>query len=537
MRKILVVIYVLLFLAVHENGVFSEAILRQQTGELFVGSSGRQLLWAPDLTSGARLSWQSPLVSRRDGQENGPYFTHPEFTDIMTTTVSIPAQNTEDGYLFVASIAQFYDGPAALMILDDLGEPVFIEIAPGEPFVGDFRKQTVNGTDYLTYHRGSLPGGYTLGSSYVLDSSYEIVDTWTFGNGLGSDTHEFILLDNGHAILMAYVLVPFDFTPYGGPADGTLVDIILQEQDANKNVVFEWVGSEHMPIEDTEVELNTTDPVDFMHTNAIAVDNDGNWLLSHRNFSEITKISRQTGDIIWRLGGVSNEFTFTNDIGFFNQHNIERLENGNISLFDNGTFHTPPHSRAIEYAIDEVAKTVTRVWMYPDDTSEYSAVMSNFQRLPNNNSMIGWGNQPKLSEVEYDGTIALEILMGAPSYRAFRFPWSGMPATSPRGVVLYGGDPTAVTIYTSWNGATDIVGYDVYAGPTMGSLVMVDYVGRSGFETEIALTGLPADTCFFQTKPVHDEGNSMPFSNMMYRLDLPVCWEQLNHAFMPVTLK
>ena len=175
--------------------------------------------------------------------------------------------------------------------------------------------------------------------------------------------------------------------------------------------------------------------------------------------------------------------------------------------------------------------------MYPGDTSEYSSVMSNIQRLPNGNSMIGWGNQGKLSEVESDGTLALEILLGSFSYRAFRHTWNSIPAAAPRGVVHYDADPTAVTIYASWNGATDIVSYDVFAGPTMGSLVMVDNAARDGFETEISVTGLPNDTCFFQVKPVHAEGDPTLFSNMMYRLDLPVCWEQLSHSYLPIIRK
>jgi hypothetical protein len=455
----------------------------------------------------------------------------------MTTTVTTPAQDVDDGYIFVASLSQFYDGQGAIMILDDTGEPVYINTVPDDEFVGDFKTQTVNGTDYLVYHSGALPGNYTFGSAYVLDESYHLVDTWTIENGYGADVHEFLLLDNGHAILMGYFPIPFDLTPYGGPANGTLLDIVLQEQDENHNVVFEWIGTEHMPIEDTEEDLNTTDPIDFMHTNAIGVDSDGNWLLSHRNYSEITKISRQTGDIIWRMGGAGNEFTFTNDIGFFNQHNITRLANGNLLLFDNGNQHTPPHSRVVEYIVNETTKTVTLYGMWPGDTSEFSNAMGNIQRLPNGNSMIGWGTSAKLTEVLTNGTVGLEMLLGAPTYRAFRFPWNGTPAASPRGVVQYDADPNAVTIYTSWNGATDITGYDVYAGTTISSMVLVDNAARTGFETEIPLTGLPDDTCFFRTQPVHAQADPTPFSNLMYRLDLPVCLDQLSLVYLPAVFK
>jgi hypothetical protein len=475
-----------------------------------------------------------PSVSPAAETGSGGYLTHPEFSGIITATITTPAQNTGDGYIFVAPLSLNTDGYPAVVILDETGEPVYFKTLPTAKFAGDFNKQTVNGTDYLTYHAGILSSGFTYGTSYVLDENYQIVDTWTIDNNSGSDVHDFLLLDNGHAILMAYVTIPFDLSPYGGPINGTLIDIVLQEQDANKNVVFEWHGSQHMPIEDTELNLNTTEPVDYLHTNGIAVDDDGNWLLSHRHFSEITKISRQTGEIIWRMGGAGNEFTFTNDIGFFNQHHINRLENGHISLFDNGNLHDPPHSRAIEYAIDETAKTVTRVWVYPDDTDEYASAMGNFQRLPNGNSFIGWGTLPKITEVLPDGTVALEMLLNAPNYRAFRYPWEGTPTADPRAVIRYDADPTAVTIYTSWNGATGITGYDIYAGPTTATLSKIKYAPRTGFETTILVTQLPPNTCFFQTKPIH-AGSPTPSSNIMFRVDIPACQAQLIHLFIPLT--
>jgi hypothetical protein len=142
-----------------------------------------------------------------------------------------------------------------------------------------------------------------------------------------------------------------------------------------------------------------------------------------------------------------------------------------------------------------------------------------------------------MTEVIAGGPVALDILLGSPSYRVFRFPWEGTPIDPPRAILQSAGDPTAVTVYTSWNGATDIVSYDVYAGATSGTMSLVTNVPRDGFETEIPLTSLPDDTCFFQTKPIHDDGNSTPFSNMMFRLDLEVCWNLLDHAYLPASFK
>ena len=92
---------------------------------------------------------------------------------------------------------------------------------------------------------------------------------------------------------------------------------------------------------------------------------DGTLLLSSRHLDEIMKIDRQTGDIIWRWGGKNNEFTFVDDTrGFSHQHAVRRIPNGDVTLFDNGNFHSPPFSRALEYRLDELGKTATLVWEY-----------------------------------------------------------------------------------------------------------------------------------------------------------------------------
>ena len=483
----------------------------------------------PSATTQARAR---PLQTAQATATPPRYYTHPEFTAIMTTTVTTPAQGTAEGYLFVATMGLFFAGQHALLILDNTGEPIYIQPIPDDLVPTNFTKQTVAGKDYLTYNLGTPVVVWTNGSAYVLDESYTVVDAWTIPNGYGADEHEFLLLDNGHALFLSYVPLPYDLTPYGGPADGQLIDIVLQEQDAAKQVVFEWHGSDHIPITDTYEEF-ADGVVDYMHTNAIAVDTDGHLLISSRNTSEITKINRQTGAVIWRLGGKGNQFTFTNDNGFWRQHDIRRLDNGHLTLFDNGNEHTPPHSRAVEYAIDETAKTITRVWQYPADTHEYSFIMSNAQRLPNGNTLIGWGDQPKVTEVQPDGTVALEMRLGGATYRAFRFPWEGRPAAAPRAFLLYSGEPTTATLYASWNGATSITGYTVYAGASAATMTALTTAPRTGFETAIPLTNLPADTCFFQVRPVHAQGIATPNSNLTYRTDLPACRAQIGFAYLP----
>ena len=101
-------------------------------------------------------------------------------------------------------------------------------------------------------------------------------------------------------------------------------------------------------------------------------------------------------------------------------------------------------------------------------------------------------------------------------------------------MVLYSTDPTTATLYTSWNGATEITGYGVYAGSTPATLTQISTADRTGFETRIDLNNLPADTCFFQTEPLRGQALTQRRSNLIFRTDLPRCREQLAFAYLPL---
>lgn len=477
----------------------------------------------------------TPAMDARDsgapspGQAGWRYQTYPEFSNVMTATVTTPAQRVDAGYVFVSGLGSFSPTEPSLQILDNAGEPVYIQKTAGGNLATDFKRQVVNGIPYLVYYQGVSHLGWANGTYYVLDQSYTQVNSWTIGNGYGADLHELQLLENGHALMLSYTTIPFDLSPFGGPVDGALVDPVIQEQDSAKNVVFEWHGSQYVPLIDSYMPLSDS-PVDFMHTNAIEVDTDGNLLISNRHLSQIIKINRQTGAVIWRMGGKYGHFTLTNDSGFSFQHDIRRLPNGHLTLFDNGNQRGPQYSRAVEYAIDETAKTLTRVWQYPADQSLFSAFMGSAQRLGNGNTLIGWGGLPLVSEILPDGTKAFELSLGALSYRAFRYTWEATPTWPPSVVLSHSADPTTATIYSSWNGATGVSAYAIEAGPAANAMSLITTTARSGFETTTALAGLDPATCVFRVRPVRAQG-ATPYSATIYRIDSPQCRALLNKTY------
>ena len=302
-----------------------------------------------------------------------------------------------------------------LMILNRNGEPVFYRQTAA---CWDFKLQP---TGTLTYYDEFL--GYFV----ELDSSYHVVDEYMCMNGYNTNEHELRLLPDGHAWLMSYdgQVVGMDTVVEGGNPAALVFGLVIQELDRDKEVVFEWRSWDHFKITDALREDLTGMDIDYVHGNAIEIESDGNILISSRNMDEVTKIDHATGEIIWRLGGKNNQFTFVNDPDGFNaQHEIRRLPNGNVTLFDNGTYRG--YSRAVEYALDESTYTATVAWEYRHSPDILGWALGSTQRLPNGNTLVGWGSaNPTVTEVTPDGREVYEMGLaeGVYSYRVYSFPW------------------------------------------------------------------------------------------------------------------
>jgi hypothetical protein len=132
---------------------------------------------------------------------------------------------------------------------------------------------------------------------------------------------------------------------------------------------------------------------------------------------------------------------------FSDTHDPEIHDDGTILFFDNGGYNamsifpgqpttTTYHSRAVEYKIDENAKTATLVWEFPGSFTVDSWYKNNWyqpfwgdaDRLANGNVLItagnrGSGTESRVFEVtKADGKVVWELHLGPDMgiYRADR---------------------------------------------------------------------------------------------------------------------
>jgi hypothetical protein len=381
------------------------------------------------------------------------------------------------------------------MIIDDAGDLVWFEPLQGDEQAFDFRAQTYNGEPVLTWWQGRMALYRGAGVGRILSASYRPVATVRAGNGYHMDAHEFLLTGDGTALLMSYVIVPWDLSKLGGLSRGLVEDNVVQEIDVETGaVLFEWhalgtigLGESYRPAPRKRGKVH-----DPFHLNSIALDRDGNLLVSARHTSAIYKLDRRTGDLLWRLGGKKSSFAMGAGTVFKLQHDARRQADGTITLFDNVSEELPARgrqSRGIIIALDEerMRATLVREFEHPDDI--LSPTQGSMQALEGGGAFVGWGGlQPVFTEFDAGGRPVFDARFeaeGVETYRAYRMPWKATAPGRPAVAAATNGDRTRVSV--SWNGATDVAGWRVRAlhGATITK-------PRQGFETIIEMRGRPS---------------------------------------------
>ncbi len=426
--------------------------------------------------------------------------TLPEFFPGLTVTIS---DNPAPGYVLVGPKLSTYAPPYYAVMLDNTGVPAFFRELPRP--AADFKKHASVGL------YSCLQGG-SLGEFVVLDENFEFVDAFHEENGYSIlDGHDFQIAPNGNVLIAIQDWQQVDMSQIvpGGHPNATVVGFVMQEQDAAHQVVFEWRSWDHFEITDATGIDFTASFIDYVHFNAFEYDTDGNILISCREMCEITKIDRQTGEIVWRMGGSQNEFTLVGDTRWFErQHSIRRTPAGTITIFDNGSLDPPWESRAVEYELDEVGKVATLVWEFRHDPPLFAGHGSNVQRLPNGNTMINWTPRRLVTEVRSDGTKAFEMVFDEhQTYRAFRFEWDGVAA---RPELWYEAAPTEVILHFAKFGDPDVSQFNIYRGASPEPTTCVGSTTGNSYVLPVTWP----ETVYVRVTAVDSTGmNESPYSN------------------------
>lgn len=304
----------------------------------------------------------------------------------------------------------------------------------------EFKRWTINGEYYYSYvlfdkNRPRMANvGYIPGPVVILDKDMnEIRKLYLLPNRGRTeaevvDGHDFIMLDYDHYLTMAYVEkkvnnIPSDLNPH---PDVRVVASIIQEVK-NGEVVFEWDGTDYPEFYTSSREGNNfSDPTgvkDYHHINSMHIDpNDNNIIASFRNTDQVVKINRETGDVMWRLGGVNSSFPLTPDQYFLRQHHATITDDGKtLLLFDNGEEIMRPYSRILEFKLNEVRKTVNGFKAVSLPENVFCRYMASVQKTQTS-YFIGAGSTPFIYEIDINTqAVLLKKELEGVSYRAYKY--------------------------------------------------------------------------------------------------------------------
>jgi hypothetical protein len=441
----------------------------------------------------AGLSWPADRANAA-GPADGEirYITRPDLHPPRVTISHRQAVPASPHYfLLTAAGAAGHDGP---LIVDQNGDTVWFNPVGRAGATKNLCLQTYRGEPVLTWWQDTRPSpdpSVGEGLGYIVNQQYKVIAKVAAGNGLLADFHELNLTTRGTALITARRSKRMNLSAVGGPAKGYAWSGVAQEIDiATGKVIFEWDSLNHVELTETMHHLaggiTPNYPFDYFHINSIGVTHDNDLLISARNTCAVYKVDRTTGAVKWRLGGKKSNFSMGPDATFWWQHDAREVAPNVLSIFDDASVPSKEtQSRGILLDLDMTGMRATLRRAYTSPARPRADNQGSMQVLDDGRVLVGWGSVPAFTEFTPDGAELLngELPRGDSSYRAFAADWIGTPDSRPAAVARR--TRSGAVVYLSWNGATGVASWTVYAGPRENQLSQSVTQPKTSFETAV----------------------------------------------------
>ena len=313
-----------------------------------------------------------------------------------------------------------------ITLRDSLGTPIWWLSPNSNPlknlnlnFLRD-PKLIDNGTKVLFVGSKSPALGTSLDGFYMVYDlkSHKVIKTYTGGkekNSAGTlDFHDLQILPNGEAVAIRYAKRnDVDLSSIGISKGTEILDseiLILNEDGTEKKKIsiMDLINPKEISTNQAPYFNSNNPPVDVIHTNSVEVVGDFVYI-SSRHLDAVHKLDLRDGSIVWKLGG--NETTkydlkVTNLYGAFNQmnntidlnhlfsgqHDVRLLDDGEISVFDNGTT-VNRNPRVLVFKVNEKDKTATITKVITGSSQSTSYCCGSARELKDGAWLINWGGK------------------------------------------------------------------------------------------------------------------------------------------------
>lgn len=412
----------------------------------------------------------------------------------------------EAGYILLAPIKNFAHaghlmGRPGPEILEQNGNPIWedplgtitIGGAKYEKVAMDLHEATYEGNPVLVWWEGHItPQGFGTGTWRIVDEHYRTLATINAPPGFELDFHDIALTTRGTAYVIGNRTVSLNLTCCGGPVNGELYDQVLFEVNIKTgHVLWGWDPLAHVPLRESYSGMPSNHgPWDPYHLNSISFGPSGAPIVSARNTWAAYWVDRHSGRVFATLGGKQSTFKPLGAAAFAWQHDVLAQPGNEVSMFDDEAVPAVgKQSRGLVLSLNWSHHTTSVVREYVLPKAALAGSQGDVEPLANGNFFVGWGQLPFFTEYSAGGTLLYMGNLPGPdeSYREYRAQWVGVPSEAPALAPVSA--KGATDVFASWNGATQVVAWQLLAGSRSAALSPSGKpVGREGFETLLATT-------------------------------------------------
>ncbi len=274
----------------------------------------------------------------------------------------------------------------------------------------DFKKHVIDGKIYYSYHDQDSSedklgiDGFAPGDRVILDAHFNEVKRIRFEQsdivekGHPLDGHDFYLFDLDHYIMSGYIRDRVYNIP--GYPDGSNVIYSYLQEVKDGEVVWDFRTVDYpelysLTVTDAVATANDfaneqVDAPDYVHFNAMRVNDDGDLVVSYRHLNSIICLDRtaEEDQIKWILSGKDDMFGLTDDQKTSSQHYVT-VDGDNVTVFDN--HNITGETRICSYDIDTENHTLVDFHQYRVD-GKFTAACGSAQLLYGETYVIGWGH-------------------------------------------------------------------------------------------------------------------------------------------------
>src|SRR5439155_10950528 len=290
------------------------------------------------------------------------------------------------------------------LVIDNTGRVVWYHLFPNGP---GLNFQALATGRYAA--RPSTPDPTDLDLWVEIDPLGNVVRTFGCANGLQARFHDLLAASDGSYWIMCDDTRTMDLSGVGGVASAKVTGTVVQHVSGDGTLLFQWNPFDHFSIEDLPLADRTGPTVNWTHGNALDLDTDGNLVVSFRSLNEITKIDTRTGAVLWRMGGLKNQFTFQDAgaLAFSFQLGVLLTAPDHLLLLDN--LGDPSGSRAERYEYDAPLRTARQTGSYGSSPAVTAALGGSTQDLPGGRTLVSFGPAGRVEEYDASGQVVWRI--------------------------------------------------------------------------------------------------------------------------------